>query len=88
MWFFYTFTLHFRGVAQSGSVHVWGAWGREFESRHPDKLEVESVGSTFFYSNQLAGSLRNSGATPISWKFKSSHPDKLEVETFNSIFNF
>jgi len=36
----------------------------------------------------LAGSLRNSGATPISWKFKSSHPDKLEVETFNSIFNF
>ncbi len=23
-------------MAQSGSVHVWGAWGRKFESCHPD----------------------------------------------------
>ena len=25
-----------RGVAQSGSARALGAWGREFESRHPD----------------------------------------------------
>ncbi len=27
-----------RDVAQPGSAHVWGAWGRKFESCHPDKL--------------------------------------------------
>ena len=25
-----------RDVAQPGSAHVWGAWGRKFESCHPD----------------------------------------------------
>ena len=25
-----------RDVAQSGSVHAWGAWGRRFKSCHPD----------------------------------------------------
>ncbi len=28
--------LLFRDVAQPGSAHVWGAWGRKFESCHPD----------------------------------------------------
>ncbi len=27
-----------RGVAQSGSAHVWGACGRWFESSRPDHL--------------------------------------------------
>ncbi len=25
-----------RDVAQSGSAHAWGAWGRKFKSCHPD----------------------------------------------------
>ncbi len=29
-----------RDVAQPGSAHVWGAWGRWFESSHPDKKEL------------------------------------------------
>jgi hypothetical protein len=28
-----------RGVAQPGSVSVWGAGGRKFKSCHPDKIE-------------------------------------------------
>ena len=28
--------MHFRNVAQSGSVHAWGAWGRRFKSCHSD----------------------------------------------------
>ena len=28
--------ISFRDVVQSGRIHVWGACGREFESRHPD----------------------------------------------------
>ncbi len=28
-----------RDVAQLGSVHAWGAWGRRFKSCHPDKQE-------------------------------------------------
>ena len=30
-----------RGVAQSGSVHVWGACGRRFKSCHPDYFPVK-----------------------------------------------
>ena len=30
----------FRDVAQPGSAHVWGAWGRKFESCHPDKISL------------------------------------------------
>ena len=26
-----------RGVAQLASAHVWGTWGRKFESSHPDQ---------------------------------------------------
>ena len=28
--------LEYRDVAQSGSVHAWGAWGHRFKSCHPD----------------------------------------------------
>ena len=31
--------LYFRDVAQPGSVHVWGAWGRKFKSCHPDQVK-------------------------------------------------
>ena len=34
--------LKFRDVAQPGSAHVWGAWGRKFESCHPDNKEAVS----------------------------------------------
>jgi hypothetical protein len=27
---------YFRDVAQPGSAHAWGAWGRRFKSCHPD----------------------------------------------------
>jgi hypothetical protein len=43
--------LKVRGVAQSGSVRVWGAWGRKFKSCHPDKsknLPCESMGGFLF----------------------------------------
>ena len=30
--------LAVRGVAQLGSAHAWGAWGRKFESCRPDQL--------------------------------------------------
>ncbi len=29
-------TLFIRDVAQPGSAHVWGAWGRKFKSCRPD----------------------------------------------------
>ena len=35
--FFEVLCEKFRDVAQPGSAHVWGAWGRKFESCHPDK---------------------------------------------------
>ncbi len=36
---YYEFSIFVaRDVAQSGSVHVWGACGRRFESCHPDFL--------------------------------------------------
>ncbi len=41
-----------RGVAQSGSVRVWGAWGRKFKSCHPDKSKnpcCDSNGDLFFH---------------------------------------
>ena len=36
----YFWDFYFRDVAQPGSAHVWGAWGRKFESCHPDKLNL------------------------------------------------
>jgi hypothetical protein len=38
----------FRDVAQPGSAHVWGAWGRKFESCHPDLMKA-SLLERFFY---------------------------------------
>ncbi len=35
------FAFLYRGVAQSGSVHVWGACGRRFKSCHPDLIIKE-----------------------------------------------
>ena len=33
----FIFAIHKkRDVAQPGSAHVWGAWGRKFKSCHPD----------------------------------------------------
>ena len=31
-------TQNIRDVAQSGSAHAWGAWGRRFKSCHPDLI--------------------------------------------------
>ena len=31
----------FRDVAQPGSVHAWGAWGRRFKSCHPDRKGIK-----------------------------------------------
>jgi GIY-YIG catalytic domain len=45
--------LKFRDVAQPGSAHVWGAWGRKFESCHPDKrngcFKIDSALFIFMY---------------------------------------
>ena len=32
-----------RGVAQPGSVSVWGAGGRKFKSCHPDLLKIKGL---------------------------------------------
>ena len=32
-----------RGVAQLASAHVWGTWGRKFESSHPDQSSTQSA---------------------------------------------
>ena len=29
--------MYFRGLAQPGSAHAWGAWGQEFKSPNPDQ---------------------------------------------------
>jgi hypothetical protein len=39
-----------RDVAQPGSAHAWGAWGRKFESCHPDH---EYQGVTTFCRDSL-----------------------------------
>ena len=39
-----------RDVAQPGSAHAWGAWGRKFESCHPDH---EYQGVTAFCCNSF-----------------------------------
>ncbi len=33
----------FRDVAQPGSAHVWGAWGRKFKSCRPDKQSLAYI---------------------------------------------
>ena len=33
--------FQFRDVAQLGSAHVWGAWGRRFKSSHPDHFFLQ-----------------------------------------------
>jgi hypothetical protein len=40
-----------RDVAQSGSVHAWGACGRWFESSHPDEKTKSSLGKLIFLEN-------------------------------------
>ncbi len=32
-----------RGVAQPGSVSVWGAGGRKFKSCHPDEMTIKEL---------------------------------------------
>ena len=39
---------NFRDVAQPGSAHVWGAWGRKFESCHPDSYVLKPLLSKGF----------------------------------------
>ena len=48
---FQNFELIFRirDVAQPGSVHVWGAWGRKFKSCHPDILKEDILTGVFFF---------------------------------------
>ena len=50
----YFFSI-FRDVAQPGSAHVWGAWGRKFESCHPDFKGQNGVISvlSFFQLDQV-----------------------------------
>ena len=35
-------TKYYLDVAQFGSVHEWGSWGRRFKSSHPDHRQVLS----------------------------------------------
>ena len=37
---YYIRALCLRGVAQFGSARGLGPWGREFESRHPDQVNI------------------------------------------------
>lgn len=35
--------LYFRDVAQPGSAHGWGPWGRKFKSCHPDHMMIRKI---------------------------------------------
>ena len=45
-----------RGVAQLASAHVWGTWGRKFESSHPDDRKVKTL-----YFKRIQGFFIGSG---------------------------
>ncbi len=38
-----------RGVAQLASAHVWGTWGRKFESSHPDQNKTTVAGAAVVF---------------------------------------
>lgn len=38
-----------RDVAQPGSAHVWGAWGRKFKSCRPDKKAPIIIDRSFYF---------------------------------------
>ena len=49
-----TFAIRkFRAVAQPGSAHVWGAWGRKFESCSPDYQYNLCFAEIFFATDPL-----------------------------------
>ena len=43
-----------RGVAQPGSVSVWGAGGRKFKSCHPDKFGKVRFNNLAFFCWQFS----------------------------------
>ena len=53
--------MKIRDVAQSGSVHVWGACGRWFESSRPDDYQVDHLSKVVdFFPNSLKMGIRHS----------------------------
>ena len=52
--------LHCRGVAQFGSARALGAWGRRFESCHPDHMRPlgQAVKTPPFHGG-------NTGSSPV-----------------------
>ena len=68
--------IQLRDVAQPGSAHAWGAWGRRFESCHPDFKELQLCCDSFFVLPQgrkVFRSTRPSGS-------QSCHPDLKELQ--------
>ena len=53
----------FRDVAQPGSAHAWGAWGRRFKSCHPDFFLIIQIkmGIKIFYAKDQANGNFNNG---------------------------
>ena len=53
-----------RGVAQSGSARALGAWGRGFESLHPDQFACAQHGPVVKRSKTSPFHGGNSGSSP------------------------
>lgn len=51
-----------RGVAQPGSVSVWGAGGRKFKSCHPDKIIFSRCKSSIYNGFFCDGKCGNEGS--------------------------
>ena len=72
-----SFQVRFRDVAQPGSAHVWGAWGRKFKSCHPDLTKAASIQEAVFtfyellilipYKNELRFYIKKSVLDKYSW---------------------
>ena len=69
----------FRDVAQPGSAHVWGAWGRKFESCHPDltgQIGIISVCPVFIFAVILVQTVCHAGNL-IDTEVRNENPLKV-----------
>ena len=61
-----------RDVAQPGSAHVWGAWGRWFESSRPDSIKNLYIGRDFFIKVYFIADLPSCNAGCIRFQYTTT----------------
>ena len=67
-----------RGVAQSGSARALGAWGRGFESLHPDQTNYPIRGPV----------VKRPKTPPFHGGYSGSNPDGVILLLFPSVWAF